>query len=389
MNNQVAIKFLNNYNLDDVQKTMSELFACCNASKLFKANTKVLVKIDASVDANPDQAITTHPVVVQALVNVLTDLGVKCIIADSPTKKFSQNGLDKIYFETGMLEVANSARCELNHDLSVAKVEIPNGLKTKSALLLDVINNVDLIVNVGKLHYDDMVGMNGMATNIFGLVPGEVKQQVLNRLTTVDDFNNYVIDLISKLQQKIVLNVFDGVVAVETNASQRMLSCLAMGENIFSLDAVVNTIIGKDLSETIVKTASKRGFIDFEHPYKIINGDLKQFVLEDFDFGEINNSSNLHKNKCAQKNYFYQKQQRVVINPKKCKGCGRCSSVCPSNAIMMKYDKNGELFAKIDYNKCIFCGKCYTACPYSVADIKTPVGYKILNHNITKYNKVN
>lgn len=389
MNNQVAIKYINNYNTEHVQKTLLDIFSSLNASKLIKQNSKILIKIDAGIDENPDKAVTTHPAVVQGMINILTDLGAQCIIADSPAKQYSLNGLDKIYFETGMLEVANSTKSELNHNLAVCKVEIPNGIKTKSATLLEVVEDVDYIVNIGKLHYDQQLGMYGVADNIFGLVPGDIKQLVLNRLTTVEDFNNYVIDLVSKLQQKIILNVFDGVVALESNESQRMLSCLAMGENMFSLESVINTIIGRDSADTIVKTASKRGMIDFENQYTIVDGELQKFVLDDFDFGEITNASNLHTNKCSQKRYFNRTQQRVVIDANKCKGCGRCASICPANAILMKYDKNGELYAKIDYTKCIFCNKCFTACPYSVADLKTPIGYKLVNYNVTKYNKEN
>ena len=54
---------------------------------------------------------------------------------------------------------------------------------------------------------------------------------------------------------------------------------------------------------------------------------------------------------------------------------------------MMKYDKNGELFAEVDYKKCIFCNKCITACPYNVVEQKTPLAYKTMMKEIEKYNK--
>jgi Fe-S-cluster-containing dehydrogenase component len=54
---------------------------------------------------------------------------------------------------------------------------------------------------------------------------------------------------------------------------------------------------------------------------------------------------------------------------------------------MMKYDKNGELYAEIDYNKCIFCNKCITACPYSVAKLKIPSAYLELEREINKFNQ--
>lgn len=389
MTNEVAIKHINNYKTDNVQQILAELFAAVNAEKFFKTNQKVLIKIDAATDANPDLAITTHPSVVQAVVNLISSYGAKCIVADSPSKQYSLNGLDKIYFETGLLEVANNTKCQLNHNLAACKLEIPNGVKTKSATLLEIVKDVDLIVNIGKLKVDEKLGTLGVAAGMFGLVPGDIKQLVLNRLNTVEDFNNYVIDLVTKLQKKIVLNVFDGVVAVEANSSQRMLSCLAVAENMFSLDAVVAKIIGRDLTDTIVKTAAKRGLVELDNPYKIIDGDIQKFMLADFNFGEQTNLSMIHNNKSQQKRFFNRNQQRVVIDGNKCKGCGRCAQICQAGAIAMKYDKNGELYAKIDYSKCIFCNKCFTACPYSVADLKTPIGFKILNYNVTKFNKEN
>lgn len=387
MNNQVAIKHIDNCNVVEVQKTLTELFDKCGASKLFKNNLNVLIKVDAGIAVNPDSALTTHPAVVQAVVNILNSYGANCLVADTPAKQYSQNALDKIYFETGMLGVANSTKAELNHDLSVVELDIPNGKKTKSAWVLKSAWDADAIINIGKLRIDQNLGMLAVSTGIFGLIPGEKRTQIINRLTAVEDFYNFNIDLIEKFNDKIVLNVFDGIVGLESDATQRMLSCLAVAENMFSLDAVVCDIIGKDVQDSIVKTASERGFVNIKEPYQLITGELNKFVLEDFDFGGQTITSNIHKNANKQKSYFNRNQQRCVIDPNKCKGCSRCSKICPSNAIMMKYDKNGELFAKIDYSKCVFCNKCFTACPYKIVNLKTPLNYKLINYNITKYNK--
>ena len=387
MKNEVAIKKIDSYEPQTIESALTEVFNALGCNKFFTPNLNVLIKIDAGVDANPDMAQTTNPAVVQAVINIVSGFGAKCTIVDSPIKQYTENNLEKIYFETGMLEVANSSKCELNHNLKVCKLEIPNGVKTKSALLLEVVKKADAIINIGKIKVDKNLGFLASSAGLFGFVPGEMKQIVLNRLTTVDDFNNYIIDIASRLQNKLVLNVLDGVVALENNQSQRMTSCIAAAENMFSLDAVASKIIGMDLNDTIVKTAANRGMIDINNPYKLLIGDLNELTLVDFDFGEKTRLSNIFSSKAQQKHFFNQHQQRVTINPKKCKGCGRCASICPANAITMKIDKNGELFAKVDYSKCIFCKKCYTACPYSVVNLKTPIGYKMINHSVTKFNK--
>ena len=52
-----------------------------------------------------------------------------------------------------------------------------------------------------------------------------------------------------------------------------------------------------------------------------------------------------------------------VVEYKDCCGCGACHEVCPKNAISMKTDECGYIFAEIDNNLCIDCQKCRSVCP--------------------------
>lgn len=51
----------------------------------------------------------------------------------------------------------------------------------------------------------------------------------------------------------------------------------------------------------------------------------------------------------------------IEIDPELCKGCSKCSRICPVNAISGKVK---EPF-KIDQTKCIKCGSCVEACAFS------------------------
>ena len=55
-----------------------------------------------------------------------------------------------------------------------------------------------------------------------------------------------------------------------------------------------------------------------------------------------------------------QKLKQIVIDPALCKGCSKCSRVCPVSAISGKIK---EPFS-IDLNKCIRCGSCISACAF-------------------------
>ena len=385
MYDYVSLNYIEEYDSKIITDAVKTAFSTLGAEKFFKPKMKVLVKVNLPVSVSPNLAKTTHPAVVRAVVDVLNSYNVKCILADSPMK--DANNLDKLYFETGMLDVANNSNCELNHNLVATEFDFAQGVGTKSLYMLNILNEVDAIVNIGKVKIDENLGYLGATSNLFGLVAGEYKNLVLNRISTIKGFNNLIIDIAEMLNEKLVLNVLDGIVALEAGNTPRVLSCLAISENAFALDASVIDILGLPAENTFLQDAQIRGHIKLEHPYKLIAEKVEKFKLEDFGLYDLNRESEIHPNKRGEKSYFKNHQKRVSIKPKKCKGCAVCSKVCPTGAIMMKYDKNSELFAEIDYSKCIFCFKCKEICPYNVVDFKTPLGYKMIMKNLNDKNK--
>ncbi|HOJ09160.1 MAG TPA: 4Fe-4S binding protein, partial [Clostridiales bacterium] len=54
------------------------------------------------------------------------------------------------------------------------------------------------------------------------------------------------------------------------------------------------------------------------------------------------------------------KLRTYFINKEMCKGCSKCTRVCPANAITGKIK---EPFA-INSSRCIKCGACVETCPF-------------------------
>lgn len=383
MNKLVSVKYLDDYNFNNVRSAVESGIELLNLKNVFKPKMKILLKVCLPNEVTQDSAKSTHPAVIRALVDYLTKLDISCVVADSPLEKYSDSYLNSVYFSTGMLEMANLTTCELNHDLSTCDIEIPEGVMTKKVKLLDVINKVDAIINVGKLKIDDTLGYLGATANLFGLIPGAKKDLILKRIDNIGNFNKYVIDIYSALNNKIVLNILDGIVALEAGKIQRMLNCLAISENSFSLDAVILDILKIKYDNTILKHAQTKDLFDYNKPYKVLGDKIDMFNVEDFKLVDFDNHTLLPYSHT----YFKTHQQRPTINKDACKGCKICGKVCPTQAIIMRYDNDGELYAEIDYKKCIFCNKCITACPYSIIKQKTPLAYKTLMKNINKYNK--
>jgi len=386
MSKIVCLESLDSYDIEIVQQAVESSFLKLNVEQILKNIKKVMLKVCLPTDTSPDMAKTTHPSVVRAVVNILSKYGIKCVVADSPYGSYSVSSLDKIYYNTGMLEVANQTNCVLNHNLKICNIETPNGVATKKITLIDVVNDVDAVINISKLKMDDNFGFWGATSNLFGLVPGDVKVRVLNGLSTLKDFYNYNLDLYSAIENKLLLNIVDGVVAMEAENTPRMLSCLAVGESCFSVDEALLEVLDINKEKTILNQADKRGMFNLNKVKILSNKPISEIKVEDFALVDFDEKTLLHKNENERKKYYMRNQKRVEISKNKCKGCGICTKICPTKALVMKYDKNGELYTTIDYEKCIFCYKCVTACPYKVVDTNEPSAYKKLQNEIEKYN---
>jgi len=58
----------------------------------------------------------------------------------------------------------------------------------------------------------------------------------------------------------------------------------------------------------------------------------------------------------------------VVVDETLCRGCGRCSSVCPYHAISLCKNGVGGWYASVDEALCKGCGNCISVCPTNAAD---------------------
>ena len=251
MNKIVSLEYLNDYEIESLKIAIENSIQRLGTKSKLKPNSTVLIKVCLPESVSQDLAETTNPAVVRVLVDILSQMNIKCIVADCPNKKFNDDYLSSVYLNTGMLEIANLTRCELNHNLKTCKIEVPNGVKTKSFRVLDIVHKVDAIINVGKLKFDDHLGYIGSTANMFSLMPGNVRTLIMNRLSTLGDLNEYIIDMFEAIKDKVVLNILDGIVSLEAGKTQRMLNCLAMSECSYCLDAVVLDMLNIKYDNTI------------------------------------------------------------------------------------------------------------------------------------------
>ena len=82
MNSKVAVRNCREYNPDEVYTHISDIYDRCNGPDV--NNKKVLLKPNILNDVDPLRCVTTHPVVVEAMIRFLQERNATVLVGDSP-----------------------------------------------------------------------------------------------------------------------------------------------------------------------------------------------------------------------------------------------------------------------------------------------------------------
>lgn len=381
-NTQVVVKCCKKYDVDTISTTLNEGFNLLgNLSNFIKPTDTVLIKPDLYHCTEPNIAKTTNPNIITALAELVDKIGAKCIIADSPKGDFNQSTLEKAYIKTQMLQSSNNGDATLNINDNVNIITNPNGEHCRDIYVIDAINDADVIINVGKFRCEKHLGLIGCSQNLFGLIPGRVKELVKSRCHSLKSYYNYLIDLYEALENKIVLNILDGIVSCEANNDPRILNTILIGENPYTIDATALKIINQKPEKYLLLTeSSRRNKSTFN--YKTLGDSIEPLICSDYNYSSFLENIKSGSTKSFKRAYN-RTQKRPIISSKLCKGCKTCTEHCPMKAIEMKNTPMGEL-AVINYDKCINCFTCIENCPYKIIKSKTPIKYNIIDKKVKK-----
>ncbi len=330
-----------------------------------RKNSSVLLKPNLLGHYKPEEAVDTHPAIVDAVCRILKENN--CGIAIGDSSGFFRKGYTKKSFEvSGIADVARKYKA----DIITFETSGFRKIKNKSNKILDEIVfakpvfEYDYVINLPKLKTHTLTLYTGAVKNFFGCIPGGLKQRYHLIGSSNEKFSNLLLDIYMNLKPKISLNIMDAVVGIEGQGPSRAGNRKKAGIILASADAVALDIeaaritgFKKDevltnkfaverniFSDSIEVVGEKNLSINYKKPVKT-RGLVPAFI----------------------KNFVYvQVQLDPSINMEKCIKCGICSSVCPSKALTMK---KGEF---PEYNKglCFHCYCCHEMCPEAAIDLK-------------------
>lgn len=368
------------YQPQNVQTAVSDVLAQLGGLQNFvKPDQKVFIKVNLVREMSPDKHGTTHPEAVIALVNELSKITQNIIVGDSCGGMYTKGVMNVVYNKCKMTEIANRTCAKLNDDFDFQTVEL-NGKSLQKCEIINAFTSADVVINFTKLKTHSFAGYTGAVKNLYGLIPGLLKVELHSRFPDLGDFCNLLCDIEQYAKSKIVLHMIDGVIGMEgagpTNGKPKFIGQILASPNPYELDVVAVSLFGKPFDMPLLQVAKERGLvsddldtIDFDF------ATLADKFVDNFDIPEVTSANTfLNMPKWVKKLAKKYLTKKVKIDKNRCRGCGKCVTHCPAEALQV-VDKK----AKLTQSKCIRCYCCQELCPFDAVQLKKTFMYRVLH----------
>lgn len=319
---------------------------------------RVLIKPNMLSAKPPEAAVTTHPELLRAVIELVQQAGGVALVGDSP----GYGSTRRVAERSGMLAVIEESGAQL---VPFAEAVPVAGAGTfRQFVLARPYLEADRLINLPKLKTHEMMAMTCCVKNLFGAVVGT--QKAAWHLKAGADKELFAQMLLEVYRvREPDLNIVDAIVAMEGNGpgsgDPRQVGLLLAGDNAVAVDVIAAEIASvpkkllylENAARKLALPGSDRGQIECRgltldqarcEPFKLPHLSDVQFGLPRF-----------LKNRLR-----HQFTSRPEVETHKCELCGVCVRACPPEAIRVE---GGRL--RFDYQRCIRCFCCRELCPHA------------------------
>ncbi len=368
----VSIVRCADYETDHVlDATRSAVDLLGGMEKFIKPGERVLIKPNLLKASPPDDAVTTHPEIVRAVIRLVHGAGAEAVVGDSP----GFGDLKRVCEKSGVAKVVEEEGAAFA-DMDDA-VQVRNGGQFHRFEIARAVAEADAVINLPKLKTHGMMTITGAVKNLFGCIPGKRKVQWhFNAGVNRDSFARMLVELYGLIKPR--LTIMDAVVGMEGNGpgsgDPRFIGLIFGGQDPVAMDAVSGAVVGTDPALLyVVRAAAEAGMGETELGRIPILGEplagvtVAGFRLpprEHLEWPLPEWARRLLKDALT---------VRPVINHSLCIRCGICQGHCPQGAIG---DAGKQL--SIRYRDCIRCFCCQEFCPRGAIAVGLGWALKIL-----------
>ncbi len=375
-NYDVAVVRCKTYDVETVKPALEEALNAVNGLDFVKLGMKIIIKPNLVSFKKPDAAATTHPALLEALVEMLLARGADVTIGDSPGGPHSLPLLNRVYAATGM-DRLEKLGAKLNRNMNEKTVDFPEGKVLKNFTYTEYLDEADAIIDFCKLKSHGMLGMSAAVKNLFGTIPGLKKPEVHYKFQNDAEFADMLVDLNEYFKPRLA--ICDAVVGMEGNGptagTPRQIGAIIASKSTYYADVVGAELIGMNIDGLpTLQAAYERGFAPASSKNLRVYGDIRALTVDDFKAPPVRGLSFMRKGNVL---HFISKaalEHKPTLKKRLCVGCGECARMCPAKAIEMKNKK-----PHINREKCIRCFCCQEFCPRAAMVAHRPLAAKVLN----------
>jgi len=359
MKEKVGIVQCGSYEKKEVRNAIRKILEICDISA-DSFPEEILFKPNMLSARKPEDGITTHPIILEALGELLSSS--KILIGDSPANV--EKPVELYWEKCGYKKVSENINATLVKFNRSHSIKIKTKNKSVEIPITEYINRIP-IINLPKLKTHNLTFLTSAVKNLYGLIPGFNKSMLHSKFISSEDFCNFIVCFYEKIaEKKIFFNLVDGVVIMEGNGPSagtlRKLGYLIGGKNTIAVEMAGAKLLGLKYKDIPILRIYKK-----KHGLPDLKIEGKFTPLSNFKppsaslLGFLGKATPLMPLLKILSHFFV---MQPLINDGKCKKCYSCRKVCPVGAISKDL--------KIDKKKCINCLCCFEVCPYDAIDIK-------------------
>jgi uncharacterized protein (DUF362 family)/Pyruvate/2-oxoacid:ferredoxin oxidoreductase delta subunit len=358
---RLALTECHSYQVEELEQALLECLNLLGGMGAYvNPGDKVLLKPNLLQAKPPEEYITTHPSIVEAVINLVRDAGGIPMVGDSPGAL--ERGMEKFWRVTGMLEVCQRLNVELvNFETSGSYLKKVDG---KEYYIAKPVLDADLIINLPKIKTHGLTLFTCCVKNLYGTVPGFTKVEYHKQAPKPSNFSELVVDIYSIIQP--CLHIVEGVVGMEgagpSSGDPRELGMILAGNDGVALDSYICYLLGRNPMEIPTnRIAYDKGLGEAEIDKIEVIGEPP--LIENFKWPpKLAYTLEMIPGPIA-RGLMKLWWSRPAINPEKCSKCQKCMKSCPTHALKKPTNLEKAYIPEFDYGDCINCLCCMEMCP--------------------------